>query len=324
MMRRIGFSILACLAAVWARNSSLLVAAPEAGCTQLIAHRGVHQTFGSEDLANDSCTAERIRPPTHDFIENTIPSMRAAFDHGAAVVELDLHLTPDGAFAVFHDWTLDCRTNGTGVTGETEMARLRVLDVGYGYTADGGKSHPLRGKGIGLMPTLDEVLTEFPARRFLVNFKSERREEAQALARMLRANPARRDAIFGVYGGGTPTREALRLIPRLRGYDRDSAISCLSRYLAIGWTGIVPGSCRNTLVVVPANYAWLMWGWPHRFTARMRDAGSAVILLGPYDGGGFTSGLDRSDQLDLVPDGFDGYVWTNRIEVLGPAMARMR
>ena len=38
--------------------------------------------------------------------------MRAAFDSGADVVELDVHLTPDGKFAVFHDWTLDCRTDG--------------------------------------------------------------------------------------------------------------------------------------------------------------------------------------------------------------------
>ena len=118
------------IAAVWALNTSLLATVPEVGDVKLLSHRGVHQTFGSESLQNETCTAERISPPTHDYIENTLPSMRAAFERGASVVELDIHLTPDGKFAVFHDWTLDCRTDGDGITEETEMARLKALDIG--------------------------------------------------------------------------------------------------------------------------------------------------------------------------------------------------
>lgn len=309
-------------AAVWAWNSSLLAPVPDVGDIKLLSHRGVHQTFSSANLENDTCTARLISPPSHGFLENTTPSMRAAFDSGANVVELDIHLTPDGKFAVFHDWTLDCRTDGKGVTEETETARLKSLDIGYGYTADGGKTWPFRGKGIGMMPTLDEVLREFPDRKFLINFKSRRREEADALAALLDANPAWRSAIFGVYGGDVPTRRSLELIPGLRGYDKQSTVSCLARYLGYGWTGIVPDACRNTLVIVPANYAWMMWGWPHRFARRMRDAGSEIILLGPYGGGGFSSGIDERDQLGLVPENFAGYVWTNRIETIGSLLNR--
>jgi glycerophosphoryl diester phosphodiesterase len=36
--------------------------------------------------------------------------MRAAFDLGADIVELDVHPTVDGSFVVFHDWTVECRT----------------------------------------------------------------------------------------------------------------------------------------------------------------------------------------------------------------------
>jgi hypothetical protein len=32
--------------------------------------------------------------------------------------------------------------------------------------ADGGKTFPFRGKGIGVMPSLDEVLQAFPDRSF--------------------------------------------------------------------------------------------------------------------------------------------------------------
>ncbi len=72
--------------------------------------------------------------------------MHAAFDAGADIVEFDVHPTTDGHFAVFHDWTLDCRTDGKGVTREHTLAELKKLDAGYGYTADGGKTYPLRGK----------------------------------------------------------------------------------------------------------------------------------------------------------------------------------
>lgn len=316
----VGAAIL--VVAVWAWNTSLLATVPEPGQVKLLSHRGVHQTFASDNLQNDTCTAELIEPPSHGYLENTLPSMRAALDNGASVVELDVHLTPDGRFAVFHDWTLECRTDGVGVTRETEMARLKALDIGFGYTADGGRSHPFRGKGVGLMPSLEEVLLAFPEGRFLINFKSERQDEAAALAEMLKAHPEWREAIFGVYGGGVPTRESLRLVPGLRGYDRRSAISCLAQYLAYGWTGLIPAPCSNALVIVPANYAWMMWGWPYRFSERMRDAGSDVILLGPYGGGGFTSGIDEPSQAALVPERFDGYVWTNRIEIIGPLLKR--
>ena len=70
---------------------------------------------------------------------------------------------------------------------------------------------------------------------------------------MLNENPAWREAIFGVYGGSIPTRESLRLVSELRGYDKKSSVSCLGQYLAYGWTGIVLGSCRNALVMAAAS-----------------------------------------------------------------------
>src|SRR5262245_37519311 len=150
-------AILLIAAAVWLNNSSVLHGPSADAKAQILAHRGVYQTFPTENLDNDSCTATLIAPPQHLFLENTLASMRAAFDSGADVVELDVHLTPDGKFAVFHDWTLECRTDGTGVTELTPFSLLNTLDIGYGYTADGGKSFPFRGKAKGLMPELTEV-----------------------------------------------------------------------------------------------------------------------------------------------------------------------
>lgn len=49
---------------------------------------------------------------------------------------------------------------------------LQALDIGHGYTAERGKTFPFRGKGINLMPTLDEVLNHFPDRSVLIHIKS--------------------------------------------------------------------------------------------------------------------------------------------------------
>lgn len=293
------------------------------GNIRLISHRGVHQTFPKDGIGNDTCTADRIYPPTHDFIENTLPSMEAAFAASADVVELDVHLTPDGHFAVMHDWTVDCRTEGEGVTEQLEMSYLKTLDVGHGYTADGGKTWPLRGKGVGMMPTLPEVLARFPDRRFLINFKSNRAEEGEALAQLLAQHPEWRNAIWGSYGGAAPTLKSLELIAGLKGYTNRSVVSCAIAYETTGWTGIVPEACRNTVVYVPSNYAWMVWGWPHKFTRRMEAAGSTVILLGPLKGGEIgTTGIDSLEDLEAVPKNFAGYVWTNRIELIGPELEK--
>ncbi len=45
-----------------------------------------------------------------------------------------------------------------------------------------------------------------------------------------------------------------------------------------------------------------------------------MILLGPYDGGGFSTGIDTPELAATVPWGFDGYVWTNKVETVGPLL----
>lgn len=315
-LKRLAVAVLLLGAGLWLNNTSLLVSGLADHKTRLIAHRGVHQTYIGSDRSPDSCHASPVAPSEHAFIENTLPSMLEAFRLGADVVEIDVHLTTDNVFAVFHDWTLDCRTNGTGVTHQQDLALLQSLDIGYRID-DGTETYPLRGRAVGLMPTLDSVFAENMNGLFLINFKSRRDEDGLALAAMLERTELRQQ-VYGVYGGEPPTRSALTSTPGLRGFDRASLKSCLLRYLAWGWSGYVPKSCRNTIVLVPKNYARFLWGWPHRLTHRLEAVGTDVILAGDYDGSGFASGIDDADTFRQVPDAFDGYVWTNRIELIGP------
>lgn len=321
---RILFAAAALFAVVaFVLNTKLFAPAMEGKAT-LLAHRGVAQTFPPEGIENDTCTATRIRPPEHEFLENTIPSMQAAFAAGADIVEFDVHPTTDGQFAVFHDWTVDCRTNGKGVTREKSLAELRALDVGYGYTADGGATFPFRGKGVGLMPSLDDVLAAFPDKRFLINVKSRDAEEGRKLAARLKALPEDQRARLAVYGGNEPVEALRAALPDMRAMSRQSLRSCLLTYLSIGWTGTVPASCRNTVLLVPLNYAWVAWGWPNRFLDRMAAAGSEVYLVGPYTGRAFTTGIDTALDVGQLPVAYNGGIWTNRIQAIAPLVAARR
>jgi glycerophosphoryl diester phosphodiesterase len=274
------------------------------------------QRFDERDLKNDTCTAALMLPPTHDYLENTLPSMQAGFQAGADIVEIDVHPTTDGEFAVFHDWTLDCRTDGHGVTREHAMAKLKQLDIGYGYTSDGGKSFPFRGKGIGVMPTLGEVLAAFPDKRLLINVKSRDPSEGEKLAAVLNVLPAARRRRIMVYGGDEPIETIRRFAPDIRTMSRATIKSCLIRYISYGWTGIVPRTCSNAMVLVPINVGPWLWGWPDRFLNRMEAVNSEVFVLGPYHGGEFSTGIDTPELFDRLPANYSGGIWTNEIEAI--------
>ncbi len=305
---------------VFLNNTNLWTAVPPGGL-YFVAHRGVHQQFSRTNLNSESCTAARMIPSGHDFLENTVPSMRAAFAVGARIVEIDVHPTTDGRFVVFHDWTLDCRTNGSGVTRESKLTYLKSLDIAHGYTADGGASYPFRGRGIGMMPTLREVLLEFPDGRFAINIKSNDFAEGEALAATLAGlSPARRAQLI-VYGADRPVRRLRERLPEMRVLTKGAMKDCLVRYIAYGWTGIVPDACRNTALLLPVNIAPYLWGWPHRFVLRMRAADAWVFAAGPYHGEGHSQGINSAEQLAMLPEDYAGGIWTDRIQTIA-ALAR--
>ncbi|MCI5043327.1 MAG: hypothetical protein MRY72_01415 [Aquisalinus sp.] len=303
---------------VWSNNNSL--SAPKGNNpAQLIAHRGVHQNFTTEGLTMWSCTAEMIFPPEHGFLENTIPSIRAAIDAGASVNEIDIQRTKDGLFAVFHDHTLDCRTEANGHIGDYTLDDLKQLDIGYGYTSDDGETYPFRGKFIGMMPSLDEVINAFPNHHFILNLKSNNVEDGMALVDWLQKNPATSDQTLAIISGRKSV-EAIRsqqsLIPAA---SRFTGKECLKGYLSLGWMGFIPEYCKNTIFAVPLNYRHLVWGWPHRLAHRMAKVNTPVIVLGPFQSGDpGTTGVNQTKELSAVPGTFDGYIMTDRIEIIGP------
>ena len=167
----------------------------------LLAHRGLGQTFSHKGITNSTNTASRIYKPEHPYLENTIPSIQAAFDYGADVVEFDIHSTKDKQFAVFHDAVLEYRTDRSGEPENYTLQELQSLDIGYGYTADSGKTFPFRGKGIGLMPSLTEVLQHFPDKGFLIHLKSNNPADGELLVTHLKNLPEKNLSLLAVLGG---------------------------------------------------------------------------------------------------------------------------
>jgi glycerophosphoryl diester phosphodiesterase len=308
----------------WATLSNASFLAPDpVGKPRLIAHRGVYHLYDKRAaVGRDTCTAQHIYAPSHQIFENTPESMRLAVGYGAAMVEVDVAPTKDGRMVLFHDWTVDCRTEGKGATRDLTLAQLQALDIGHGYTADGGKTFPLRGKGVGKMPTVEAGLAALPVHPILFNFKSKNPAEADQLVAILKAS-GRDSAKIGdaFYGHEAPVKRMRELLPTNWSFDlKSEAMACSKDYVTYGWTGIVPESCRGGTLAIPVNYQWAFWGWPDRLIQRMDSVGARVIVFGPYESGKSNEGLSDPRQLAKIPSSFNGYIWVEDIASIGPAL----
>lgn len=298
--------------AKWALAASIClmvmsVAPSAAGRAMIIAHRGIYQTFDHAGIDAATCTAKHIHRPVHRFLENTIPSLREAARLGADWIEIDVSPTKDNQLVVFHDWTLDCRTNGRGDIRDHTLAELKALDIGYGYTADGGKSFPFRGVGIGLMPTLEEVLRALPRQRFLLNFKSGDPAEADAVAAAFRRADVLIDGRFAFYGGQEAVLTRMRdLAPKA--WIWRNAQPCSRRFLADGWTAPVEELCRGGVVGITLDRTKSADQWAD-LSARVSKARARIVLFGRLNENGVPVGFERREQWSEVPRSFNGYIW---------------
>ena len=247
---------------------------------EILAHRGIHQDFSGKSMENYVCTARRIFEPEHAYIENTMASIDRAFELGATIVEIDVNRTREGELVLFHDAGLECRTNGAGRTWDHPLAYLQSLDVGYGYTPDNGKTYPLRGKGVGQMPLLKDVLAKYPDKRFIIDHKDETAETAALLGDLLGSLHADQQANL-YYWGPPKTLKIIqssvpgfyRIIPEPRLMRR-----WMYRYiLTLGLAGF-PAEAHRKILVLPIKYIKIMPGWPNRLMGKIEKAGGRLLV----------------------------------------------
>lgn len=102
--------------------------------------------------------------------ENTLPAFERAIELGAEEVELDVRLSADGEIIVFHDDTLDRKTNLAGRVRHYDARTLLSADIGTWF--DG--QHPdLDERFSGTtIASLDQVLDRLGARvRYHIEIK---------------------------------------------------------------------------------------------------------------------------------------------------------
>jgi glycerophosphoryl diester phosphodiesterase len=121
--------------------------------------------------------------------ENTLAAFERGLTLGADGIELDVHLSREGAVVVHHDATVDRTTSGRGAVSSLTADELARLDAGYHFQA-GGEGYPFRGCGIGV-PRLADVLSRFRDARVIIEMK----QSTGALAEATLAVVRRADAV---------------------------------------------------------------------------------------------------------------------------------
>ncbi|WP_142785146.1 glycerophosphodiester phosphodiesterase [Changchengzhania lutea] len=101
--------------------------------------------------------------------ENTLESIQKALDLGVDGVEIDVHLCASGELVVFHDFTLDRMTNGSGEVAKHTLNELKKVKV----------------KGNYKIPTLSQVLA-FVDKRCLINIELKGQNTAKEACRLIK------------------------------------------------------------------------------------------------------------------------------------------
>ena len=254
------------------------------------------------------------------FLHREYPALDARrFAAGADIVELDVHPTTDGHFAVFHDWTLDCRTDGHGGTREHSLAELKKLDIGHGYTADGGRPFRSAARVSACCPRSTRCSATFPTSASSSTSRATIPTKAGGSPRLKSLPPQQLQRLM-VYGGALPVAAARQLlnIPTMSG----AAEALPDPLFPLGWSGYVPSDCERSVLLVPVNYAPWLWGWPDRFLNRMNVMARLSSSLAVTTARISPAESIDPDDLALLPVGFAGGIWTNRIDRIAPLLPK--
>jgi glycerophosphoryl diester phosphodiesterase len=146
------------------------------------------------------------RGASFDAPENTLASIRLAWQQQADAVEIDIHLSKDGKIVVFHDHNTRKTTDVNRKVANQTLAELRGLDAGS------WKGQEWQGEKI---PTLDEVLALVPpGKRLFIEIKPRLKQSPDVVKALSRADYDPRQIIF--IGFSLPTMLTVkRAFPRI-------------------------------------------------------------------------------------------------------------
>ena len=115
----------------------------------------------------------------------TMLAFQKAAALGADVLEMDIHITADGALILMHDETVDRTTDGTGQIEAMTLDELKKFDAAYDWSPDKGVTFPYRGQGLQVA-TLEEVFAAFPDMRMVIEIKKTNASMTKPFCGMIR------------------------------------------------------------------------------------------------------------------------------------------
>ena len=212
-----------------------------------------------------------------------IAALQVAAGSGASAVRVTTHLT-DGVLRVAPQFESDCATDKV-------RQPARIADAVSGMTK----------------PELF--------------WQVEGVEQATLLLAELTDMPGALERSFIL--GDDVAVDIIRKSPRdIRAFSIDKARACAADYRLSGLWGRVPETCKNgTMLLTLDDVGFTLWGWPNRFLARMKSANVQIIIAEDVVDGQI-KGLTNVDQYGDIANSYNGYIWVNNIEELGPALRR--
>ncbi len=316
---RIGAGIALAILILTIVNAQWLAPEPK-GSVKLVAQHGI----GPLPLTPGStgCPGTAIETPYTDYLPNSVDSIVRSLKLGAGITLVNVSLSADGEIVLLGSNDLSCLTNGTGQVSEQTVEQLKTLDTGYRYTADSGESFPLRGKGIGQIATLAELVPALPRRaRLMYSLPADNPAVATALLGQLAALDRDPVAVRDAFTGDVAATDIIRRrLPEAWVWNAQQARECSGDYKLWGWTGYVPASCRGGTMIIPVDGQLLYWGWPNRLIARIEAHGGQIIMTGSHGSGAPLPGIALPETLGEVPASFNGFLMTADIFSIAPAL----
>ena len=101
--------------------------------------------------------------------ENTLESIQKALAFNVDGIEIDVHTCATGELVVFHDFTLDRMTNGTGEITKRSLSELKQLKVNGDFQ----------------IPTLNEVL-DLVGNKYLINIELKGKQTASKTCKLIK------------------------------------------------------------------------------------------------------------------------------------------
>lgn len=195
------------------------------------------------------------RGESTDAPENTLAAFRLAWERGATLFELDVHLTADGELAVMHDSNTQRTTGVSMVIEQTTMAELKRLDAGSWHGAQWAGER---------IPTLGEVMRELPASCTVKIEMKGGPELAAPIARVLKECGTDLARVIMISFNLASVVEAKRMLPDtpafiITGFQLDAATGAwtptASELIAAAKTAGLQGVCL--CVVGPVDRAFV-------------------------------------------------------------------